>query len=204
MALARASSQTPPSRLCNICTNIDVRQPYYGPVYIRAGSSVATQIFYQHGNSLNEVKASAIGEGCHMCQILLEIIRQCDEDGDDNDEDWEFPEEIFESSGDASVEKNVNPELLRQHRAFFHEPLAKAEDVDNTSQPILLEVTFRNQRRDEIAGRCIDIAVHWSRVDGCDRRRTAALSLVSGLSGERYVVPFNTGLRTDMLVLQRT
>ena len=204
MALTRAGSQSSPSSLCDICANIDVRQPYYGPVYIRTGSSVVTQVFYQHGNSLNDVKASASDGKCHMCQILFEVICQYDEDGDNNDEDWEFPEEIFESSGDASVEKDVHPESLLQHRAFFHKPLAQAEDVDNPSQPILLEVTFRNQRRDEIAGRCIDIAVHWSRVDGCDRRRTAALSLVSGLSGERYVAPFNTGLRTDMLVLQRT
>ncbi|KAK5939666.1 hypothetical protein PMZ80_008046 [Knufia obscura] len=172
------------SDLCDTCKGIDSHRPFYGPKYSEVGSGIATRIAYQHAASLEDLERSAKHAGCHLCYLMLDVIRKYNElvaDSKNVVDDWEHVDMLYDELDDP--ENGVDaPEALRQlHRDFFREATsAGIEDISDPDAPVLLDITFRKPLRDELASRCIDVAVHWTHTDG-SRRTTSALSLISGL-----------------------
>lgn len=153
---------------------------------MKVGSGIATGIVYEYAKSLDEVDACLKAEDCHLCYLILDVVRKYNEliaDSKNVVDDWEHVDMLYDELGDFENEVDVPEELQRRHQAFFSDASVGPEDISDPDAPILLDITFREPMRDELSSRCTDVAVHWTHKDG-SRRTTPALSLVSGLPGK--------------------
>ena len=174
-------------KLCKVCAGIDVHRPFCGPENSKSSSDTTTRICYSHAQSLYELLTSAIDDHCHLCCLILDVIRKhyvLISNKKNVVDDWDFVDELEDLEDEN--ESGLPQETLQRFQNFFYEAENTFDDVHDTSSPIVLEFLFRKALRDELPSRCTDIAVHWTQVGGLSRltTKTSALSLVSRLPGE--------------------
>jgi hypothetical protein len=167
------------THLCATCSGINSRQPYHGPERLRSGNGFITRIFYKHSNSLQQIETSARDIQCDLCYLILQAVS----DSGADDSEWEHAGELFEELDDPDIADSISIDMSVQDAAYFDENVI-SNDINHPDGPILLSMTFRNRRRDELEGRSIDISVHWTDPKTSTRNVSSGLILVSSLRGE--------------------
>lgn len=127
-----------------------------------------------------------------MCHLILDSIRNhyvLISNKKNVLDDWDYLDDFSDAAdNDELSEIDDNEwflEVYERHQKFFHEAeCAPSDSLHDPNSPIILEFVFRDPRRDEVAGRCTDINVHWTQTGELARLHTSALSLVSQLPGE--------------------
>jgi len=177
------------SNLCEICLSLDVQRPFCGPEHSTSSSGINSRVCYAHARSLYDLLTSAIDKQCHLCCLILDVIRKhyiLISNKKNVLDDWDYVDDLDDVSDGDEDESRLQQDLLQRYQDFFYEAEHLFEDVNDASSPILLEFVFRKPLRDELSSRCTDIAVHWTQVGGLSRMNTtvSAMSLVSSLPGQ--------------------
>jgi hypothetical protein len=176
---ALSEKQSMGTHLCAACSRINSRQPYHGPERLRSGNGFITRIFYRHSDSLQHIEISARDHNCDLCYLILQTVSNSDVEISE----WEDAGELFDGLDNPEDSESISFDMSVQDAAYFDKTTTSG-DINHPDGPVLISITFRNRRRDELESRCCDISVHWTDPNTFERNSTSSLSLLSGLRGE--------------------